>query len=292
MFDHYHIKTINAGPQLLLNTVRQKFWPIDGRNMARSVVHNCVICTCLAAQLMKNPVIANLRRERVQMIFPFTDVSIDFAGPLQVVNKIGRGVKIIKCYVCIFVCFSTKTIHIELCSDPYTEKFMQCLALSVLFLVAVNQLIVIVAMLQILWELEMRLNVLCQKKESVFISLLPILLILVAFIRMELSLSSTIYVRRVVGLARLTYEELLTSLIRIEAILNSHTLSILSSSPNKFIPLSPRRFLIGRSSNALPGIIDEPTNRLPLYQRVEQLRQHVWTRWNMEYIGDHQRKSK
>ncbi|KAG7295897.1 hypothetical protein JYU34_020982 [Plutella xylostella] len=42
-----HIRLLHAGPQLLLATVRECYWPLGGRNLARQVVRRCVICSRL-----------------------------------------------------------------------------------------------------------------------------------------------------------------------------------------------------------------------------------------------------
>lgn len=56
---HIHIKSFHAGPQLLLSNIRQKYWPIGGRNLASRVFHQCVKCfragPKLQTQLMGKP---------------------------------------------------------------------------------------------------------------------------------------------------------------------------------------------------------------------------------------------
>ena len=100
--------------------------------------------------------------------------------------------------------------------------------------------------------------------------------------------------KRTIGLALLTYEELYTLLTRIEAILNSRPLTPLSNDPNDLEPLTPGHFLAGESLTAVfeDDITEVSTNRLSRWQRVEQLRQNFWRRWNREYILGLQGRSK
>jgi len=35
IFRHEHIKLLHAGPQALFASVREKYWPLDGRNIAK-----------------------------------------------------------------------------------------------------------------------------------------------------------------------------------------------------------------------------------------------------------------
>ncbi|XP_072940687.1 uncharacterized protein [Epargyreus clarus] len=96
------------------------------------------------------------------------------------------------------------------------------------------------------------------------------------------------------GNCNLTYEELNTTLIQIEAILNSRPLTALSSDPEDLTPLTPGHFIIGRPLTSLPveDYNDHSAHRLTRYQRIEQLRQHFWTRWSKEYICELQERVK
>ncbi|XP_055589599.1 uncharacterized protein LOC129741832 [Uranotaenia lowii] len=44
ILEHYHRRLLHAGPQLLLATVRLKFWPLGGRSVARQVIKKCHTC--------------------------------------------------------------------------------------------------------------------------------------------------------------------------------------------------------------------------------------------------------
>ncbi|XP_043657462.1 uncharacterized protein LOC122622885 [Drosophila teissieri] len=65
-----------------------------------------------------------LPQSRATYSRPFTHTGLDFAGPFDVKSYSGRACRITKDYVCVFVCFSTKAIHLEATSDLTTEKFL------------------------------------------------------------------------------------------------------------------------------------------------------------------------
>ena len=68
--------------------------------------------------------------------------------------------------------------------------------------------------------------------------------------------------------------------------MNSRPLTPLSADPNDLSILSPGHFLIGDSLKGMPGrqFHDLPSARLSLWQHVQQMRQHFWTRWHREYL--------
>lgn len=102
------------------------------------------------------------------------------------------------------------------------------------------------------------------------------------------------HLRRVVGNLHLTYEEFNTVLTQVEAVLNSRPLSPMSTDPHDYQPQCPAHFLVGRPLTApvCEDLIDTSPHRLSRYQRVEQIRQHFWSRWSTENISEMQTRTK
>lgn len=100
--------------------------------------------------------------------------------------------------------------------------------------------------------------------------------------------------RRIVGTASLSYEEMNTVLTQVEACLNSRPLTPLSNDPDDLLPLTPSHFLIGDSLTALPqeDVRGIKQNRSTRYQLVQQLYQQFWTRWSREYLAKMQQRTK
>lgn len=67
-----------------------------------------------------------LPKERVQPGRAFLATGIDFCSPVPVHSRI-RGRAPNKAYLAIFVCFSTKAVHIEVVSDLSTAAFIAAL---------------------------------------------------------------------------------------------------------------------------------------------------------------------
>lgn len=67
----------------------------------------------------------NLPPSRVQVpARAFDKCGVDYAGPLYHKEGARRNVKLIKCYIAIFVCMATKAVHIELAVDLSSEAFL------------------------------------------------------------------------------------------------------------------------------------------------------------------------
>ena len=96
------------------------------------------------------------------------------------------------------------------------------------------------------------------------------------------------------GFANLTYEELHTLIIEIEAILNSRPIAPMSDDPNDGEALTPGHLLIGSALIAMPDEIlnmDKP-GLLTRWQRITYLKQQFWNAWSRDYLTSLQERSK
>lgn len=91
-----------------------------------------------------------------------------------------------------------------------------------------------------------------------------------------------------------TYEQFSTLMIEIEAILNSRPLTSISSDSNDPLVLTPGHFLIGDSLTNLNSrnYCDTAVNRLSIWQHLQQIKQHFWSRWHKEYLNELMIRSK
>lgn len=71
-------------------------------------------------------IMTSLPKARVVSAKVFENVGIDYAGPVKLIIRRGQGSKNIenKTYIAVFVCFVTKTMHLELVSNLSTEAFL------------------------------------------------------------------------------------------------------------------------------------------------------------------------
>ncbi|GFW77848.1 integrase catalytic domain-containing protein [Trichonephila clavipes] len=124
---HFHRKNLHTGASSLLHYVREKFWPLNGRSLCR-IVHECLVCfksrPLVTSQLY---IMGNLPRDRVVPDYPFNCSGVDFCGPFMIRYKNQRKGILHKIYICVFVCFVSKAIHIEIVSDLTSDAFIATL---------------------------------------------------------------------------------------------------------------------------------------------------------------------
>lgn len=125
-----HQKLLHCGPTMLLASIRERFWPIAGLNLAKHIVRSCVKCFKASPTNTPQYLMGNLPSYRVNQCFPIFNTGCDFAGPFLLRDRntrLARGAKLIKAYVCLFICMATKAIHIKLVSEMTTESFLAAL---------------------------------------------------------------------------------------------------------------------------------------------------------------------
>ncbi|XP_048478565.1 uncharacterized protein LOC105389454 [Plutella xylostella] len=301
-----HKRLLHAGPKSLLANLNQKYWLINGMRQVKKVTHKCLVCfrlkACAAKQLM-----GSLPPQRVTPCRPFQKIGIDFAGPVKVKNSRVRKAIISKGYVCIFVCFVTKAIHLELTSDLTTEAFLAAfkrfssrrgLPSEVFcdnggcFRGARNQLVE-------LYKLNSSadhqgLVQAYTAKEGIKFHFTPSYAPVFAGLAEAAVKSMKYHLKRIVLDAALTYEQLNTVLCQIEAVLNSRPILPLSEDINDYCYLTPGHFLIGTSLTMYPEVDNSETrnNRLSFWQQCTQLQQRFWKAWYKYYLNTLQNRSK
>ncbi|XP_066145919.1 uncharacterized protein [Euwallacea fornicatus] len=76
---------------------------------------------------MLKPIMGDLPENRLTPNRPFDIVDVDHADLFLLKSRAGRGAKIAKSYVCLFVSFLTKAVHLELVTDLTKEAFILAL---------------------------------------------------------------------------------------------------------------------------------------------------------------------
>ncbi|GAB0100398.1 hypothetical protein DMENIID0001_164320 [Sergentomyia squamirostris] len=297
-----HQDQLHPGPQLLLAIIRQRFWPLGGRRLTRKVTHSCVTCARHKPTLMSQ-MMADLPPDRVTLSSPFTTCSIDFCGPILSRPAYKRGGVAYKTYVCAFVCFATKAVHLEVVGNLSADSFIAALRRFTARRSTPSKIYcdnagcfrgadtLLRAMFEHLKSEEFQDE--CTRKGLSF-QFMPPRSPHHGGLHEAAIKSLKHHLKREVGQTVLTFEELSTVISQIEAILNSRPITPLSDDPNEPEALTPGHFLVGKPLNILPEVTltNINPNTLSRWQLCQSLLQHFAERWRKEYLHTLQNRKK
>ncbi|XP_062704313.1 uncharacterized protein LOC134286676 [Aedes albopictus] len=301
----YHQNLFHAGQQLLVSSVRGKYWPTNARNVARKVIHDCVRCFRVKPKIHEQ-LMADLPSERVTPCSPFQRVGIDLCGPFQMKYP-QRSARPVKCFVVVFVCLVTKAVHLELVADQTSQAFLASLRRftsrrgrpSLImcdngrnFIGANREL----AELRKLFIDQQFQNTVVREtaNDNIEFRFIPARSPNFGGLWESAVKSFKTLLKRTIGARTLQYDEFQTLLTQIEAILNSRPLTPVSNDPSDYEALTPGHFLIQRPLAAIPepNLDGLPENRLSAWQTVQHFVQLLWRKWSTQYLSNLHNRTK
>ncbi|XP_062550918.1 uncharacterized protein LOC134215823 [Armigeres subalbatus] len=261
---HLHKRNHHLGQRGLLAVVRQRFWPLRAKNVIKKIIHHCIPCFRMrpsrATQLM-----GNLPDYRVQPAPIFSTTGVDFAGPFLFKSLTqARKPMYTKGYICVFVCMSTRALHLEPVSNLTSEAFLAAQQRFVSrrglpskmisdnatnFEGACNELERLSALFKE-EQFQKKLDQFCTQR-SIEWSFIPPRSPHIGGIWEAGVKSVKSHLKLILAEHRLTFEEYATVLSQIEAILNSRPLVPSSDDPNDITAITPAHFIIGREFQAI-----------------------------------------
>lgn len=298
-----HLMLLHGGAQVMLNYIRQRYWILGARGRIRNHVRSCITCF---RQQPRSEVqqMGDLPRVRVTPSRAFFRSGVDYAGPMAYKSRAGRGFRTEKGYVALFVCLSTRAIHLEFVSDLSTVAFLAAFRRFVArrgrcgelmsdnatnFVGARRQLGDI---LQSHAHNEEVARILAN--DGTTWRMIPPRSPHFGGLWEAGVKAVKHHLRRVIGQQLMTFEEFTTMLAEIEAVLNSRPLCALSDDPSDLTALTPGHFLVGGAPVVVPDhdVESIPMGRLNRWQLVSQMVKAFWKRWRHEYLASLQQRNK
>ena len=234
-----------------------KFWIIGGRTLVKQIIHKCVVCRRFEALPYRAPPSAPpLPNFRVNEAPPFAYTAVDYAGPMYVRghHKEAEGNKI---WICLFTCCVTRATHLQLVLDLSTTTFIRCLKKFTARRGVPKKIVsdnaktfkaAAEAITTMLNHEDLKDHLMNQRIDWNFnLEKTPWL----GSLFERLIRSTKLCLRKMIGQARLSYDEMHTAILEVEAILNSRPLSY-TTSDDTDEPLTPAHLLIGRRLLTLP----------------------------------------
>ncbi|XP_076659955.1 uncharacterized protein LOC143363233 [Halictus rubicundus] len=277
-----HLRTLHGGVNATMSWIQRAFWIPRRRPRVKRLIRECVTCTRLRATTGLQQM-GNFPTTRVQPSKPFLHTGVDYAGPIPLRTAKGRGHNSQKGYVVVFVCLATKAVHLDAVTDLTSSAFLS----------AFHRFTARRGRCQHLYSdnattfkgadttLRQMFHAASQFYSSVAEELandgtewtfIPPYSPHMGGLWEAAVKSMKSHMKRVIGEATLTDEEMATLLSRIEACLNSRPLTPLPEDPQDCAPLTPGHFLVGNPFTPLP--------------------KHRSLTWSREYVNNLQQLTK
>ncbi|GFY05637.1 integrase catalytic domain-containing protein [Trichonephila clavipes] len=272
------------------------YWIPKGRQLVKTMIRICLVCKKYSAK-PADQLSGQLPRDRITQSPPFQIVGIDFTGAILV--KDNQGTR--KSYVSLFTCAVTRAVHLELVSDMSTKCFL--LALRRFLARRGNCKVIYSDNARTFKAAERELahfaNIL---KDSEFQNFVADKGIHWKFIVERAPWWGGFYerlvktikdpLRKILGRALLTFEELSTILSEVEVIVNHRPLTYVENDPGEPEPLTPAHFLeLGYGDSKYPihfiELIDATTAKESYKKRKTYrtlLLKQLWRRWKEQYL--------
>lgn len=289
-----HLRMLHGGAQATMHYVRNKYWAPRLRSVTRGIIHRCIQCARHDAKPMSQ-LMGILPKSRVTPGKCFSRSGVDYCGPFHLKAHSGRCNIVVKGYVAVFVCMSSKAIHLELVSDLTSEAFIAALTRftgrrgrvqelysdnGTTFHGADKELLNAIKSWKKMSSEDMFLDF-CIKW-----SFIPPVAPHHGGLWEAAVKSAKNHLKRVVGDQWLTFEELATVLVSVEACLNSRPIGRLSDDNADTLALTPGD-LLGTGSPVTPLSRDHsttPKTQLRRWKLLEHMKQDFWDRWHHEYL--------
>ncbi|XP_044313279.1 uncharacterized protein LOC123037281 [Drosophila rhopaloa] len=301
---HSHCLTLHGGAQLTLAHARQRFWILTGRQAVRRVIRKCVRCfrtrPTTTAQLM-----GDLPVHRVNPPSrPFIVTGVDYTGAIEIKAARLRGTSFYKGYIAVCICLATKAVHLEAVTGLTTEHFLLALDRftgrrgmvqhlysdnGTNFVGADNVMKTVYGQLQADYEKLIAPKLASQRTTWHFN---PPLSPNFGGLWEANVKSVKHHLKRVIADRRLTYEELSTVLVSIEACLNSRPLCPLTADPDDLEVLTPAHFLIGDSMLAPPEYQPQSRSFAEQFLIQQTMIRHFWKAWSRDWLAHLQQRPK
>ena len=294
---HHRVK--HNGIRDTLTTTRERFWILRGREVVKRILKKCVVCRKAEGTPYGVPPPPHLPPCRVADDPPFTNVGLDFAGPLLVRpdKETQSSIESLsKVYVLLFTCASTRGVHLELTPSLSVSSFLQAFRRFASRRGLPSLLVSDNAKTYKSASKEIR-NL--SRAEEVW-RYLSNNRITWQFIvekapwwggfweRLVRSIKRPL--KKVIGRASLTYEELSTLVVEIEGLINSRPLTyVFDDDETCTSPLCPSHLIYGRRITTMPNsqhyeVISTYQSLTKRARHHRNLIQQFTKQWRTEYL--------
>ena len=295
-----HKAVAHMGMNATVAEIRRNYWIPQIRQCVRKVLNACVICKKVQGKSYKAPAVPPLPEFRVKCQEPFSVTGIDYTGAMLVRNNHNQTGKV---YIILFTCPVSRAIHMELVNNLSCHTFLLafrkfCNRRIFPSLILSDNATTFVAAAGFLKELaeshvvqEHLLEIKCSWQ------FIPARAPWFGAVWERLIGLVKTCLKKVLGQALVTFEELNCILTELEAIINNRPLCYDPGDLNQLEILTPNHLLYGRRQRTFPKeiisweeISSDPTlgsteTVTKRFKYISHLCDHMWHRWKREYLS-------
>lgn len=288
-----HENYLHAGNQLTERFLRDFYWIPAMKTRIKAIIKNCVVCLRWKAEHYQQPM-ADLPAERTTGAPSFSTVGCDLTGAFLVKASKSRFDSIVKMYLCAFVCFATKAVHLEIVDDLTTEAFLEAFSRftsrrgvpTKMWTDCGSNFVGAARVLRKAWEKilhQSRDRLAAQEIEWTFNA--PLNPSAGGYWEACMK-SCKFFIKRAGNLSNLTFNQFYTLTCKIEAILNSRPLCKNSSDSTDVLAITPFQLVTLRSFKL--SALDIIQENLPLTKRLiwaNDLLHEFWRHFELEVLS-------
>ena len=287
--EYEHVSCGHIGVAATVSRIRSKFWIIKIHKLVSRIVNQCVECRKRPAS-QSGQIMGVLPIERLPS--PFFTTSVDYFGPFIIRGEVQKRVRG-KCYGVIFVCFTTRTVYVDISRDYSTASFLQVLRRFACVRGWPNKLYsdngsqLVGASKELKGAIEglsrERLKSYCIQKEMEW-EFTPANAPWMNGITESLVKSVKRTLNAIVGEHVMEFSVLQTIMLQVTELINSRPIGRHPTNPEDGVYLSPNDLLLGRSSNRAPqGPFSEGTGSKRRYEFIQPLTSGFWKKWVRDF---------
>lgn len=261
-----HEKKFHSGVNFTLCELRQTYWIVKGRQSVKRVINECVTCRRHRARPYRQ-ISAPLPLFRITQQRPFETVGMDFCGPLNTLEG--------KAYILLFSCAVARACHLELTPDMSTTSTLQ--GLRRMISRRGNSRLIICDNARSFKKLQQSLV-----SDVKFYFIPPYSPWFGGFYeRLNSSIKSAL--KKSLGRAQLSFQELYTILTEIESFINHRPITHVTDDIGDPLPLRPIDFI----QTPEPPLQLNSSQREQLTLRFKHRKTvltSVWNQWKKQYL--------
>ena len=290
-----HERLVHAGVRQVMSSVRGFYWVPHCRRTISKIVRSCGKCRRVNAGFYPDPDPPPMPDFRLAKVDAFDHIGLDHCGPLY----IKEGSKLQKVYVLILTCAVARAVHLELVRDMSVQQFMHGFRRFVArrglpsFILSDNSATFKCASSEfttilndpkfqkylngrnIRWQRYLEYSPWwggwVERLNHVFKSAL----------------------RKVLGGACVSFDELSTLLVEVESIMNSRPISYVYDDVHEGQAITPSILMCGKDLTQLPPNMFEykferkhPQTCRERLKYLDKIKTYFWTRWTREYLAE------